>query len=174
MWDQINCLEKETLQNLPYFIYIQYGKFRSISPDNLIWLHILIFWRVSTKIFLQWILADDEQLAKFKQKFAYFSDYFHLLEAIRGQHNNFSLHFKCKMCSEYKILKSDSRAPTSNLSKHIDRNHPELSGQFLTPRYSMPRGNNKFSAVSIQQIWIWINPFHFVVKSISESLLEFC
>ena len=80
------------------------------------------------------IIADVEQLARFKEQFGHFSDFFHLLAAIRTQNNTFSLHFKCQLCQSEKILKSHSKAPKSNLIKHMNTCHPEHSAQFFTPR----------------------------------------
>ena len=72
---------------------------------------------------------------KFKQKFEHLSEFFHLLEAIRGQKDNtFSLRWKCNVCESDKILKSDSISPTSNLKKHVSKCHPETLSSFLTLR----------------------------------------
>ena len=79
------------------------------------------------------ILADDEQLLKFRQKLAHLSEFFHLSEAIRGQNNIFSLRWKCKICQSDKIIRSASNAPTSNLKNHMKR-HPEILASFLTLR----------------------------------------
>ena len=92
------------------------------------------------------IIADVEQLARFKEQFGHFSDFFHLLAAIRTQNNTFSLHFKCQLCESEKILKSHSRAPKSNLIKHMNHYHPELSAQFFTPGV-----NNASNLVYIQK-----------------------
>ena len=83
---------------------------------------------------MQLILVDEGQLARFKQKFAHLSEFFHLLEAIRGQNNTFSLRWKCNVCELDKILKSDSISPTSNLKKHVSKCHPETLSSFLTLR----------------------------------------
>ena len=80
------------------------------------------------------ILADDEQLMKFKQKFAHLSEFFNLSEAIRGQNNIFSLRWKCNICESGAIIRSASNAPTSNLKTHVSKCHPETFGSFLTLR----------------------------------------
>jgi len=77
---------------------------------------------------------DDEQLARFKQRFDHFSEFFNLLASERGKNNGFNLQFKCNLCLSTKIVKSHSSSPTSNLSRHVDRCHPEMSGKFLTIR----------------------------------------
>jgi hypothetical protein len=77
---------------------------------------------------------DEEQLARFRQQFDHFSDFFHLLAAIRTQNNMFLLTFKCQLCESERILKSHSKAPKSNLIKHMNTCHPEHSAQFFTPR----------------------------------------
>ena len=92
-------------------------------------------WIISiTEIILQWIFADEEQLEKFKQKFAHLSEFFHLYEAIRGKNNVFSLRWKCNICESGQTIRSTSNAPTSNLKTHVSKLHPEHSGSFLTFR----------------------------------------
>ena len=91
--------------------------------------------RIITKTFFcNNIVADDEQLARFKQRFDHFSEFFNLLASERGKNNGFNLQFKCNLCLSTKIVKSHSSSPTSNLSRHVDRCHPEMSGKFLTIR----------------------------------------
>ena len=71
---------------------------------------------------------------KFKQKYDHISDFFDLMDAIRGKNNIFQLVFKCKSCEKNKILKSNSRAPTSYLKAHVAHCHPEILNSFLTLR----------------------------------------
>ena len=94
---------------------------------------------------MQYIIADDDQLARFKQKLAHFSEFYNLMDAIRGQNNTFSLGFQCTSC--VKIIRANSRAPTSNLKSHISKCHPNILNSFLNLR-----GCNKISAVSIEKI----------------------
>jgi len=75
---------------------------------------------------------DDDQLAKFKQKFTNFSEFFNLMDVKRGQNDTFSLEFQCTSC--VKIIRANSRAPTSNLKSHISTTHPEYLNLFLTLR----------------------------------------
>ena len=81
---------------------------------------------------MQYIIADDDQLAKFKQKFNNFSEFFNLMDVKRGQNDTFSLEFQCTSC--VKIIRANSRAPTSNLKSHISTTHPEYLNLFLTLR----------------------------------------
>ena len=86
------------------------------------------------------------------------------MEAVPGQRDNFALRFKCQLCKKPKIVKSDSKAPTSNLTSHINHCHPECSDDFSDagPFKRAPRGrknisaSNNISAVSIDIIWIHI------------------
>ena len=96
-----------------------------------------------TKIFLQCILADEEQLERFKEKYAYLSEFYKLMEAIRGQNHTFSLGWKCNTCEAGKIIRSHSSSATSNLKKHISKCHPETLSSFL-----MLRDCNKISIPS--------------------------
>ena len=125
---------------------------------------ILEGWIVSVllnKIFLQWILADDEQqLMKLKQKFAHFSEFFHLLEAIRGQNNIFSLRWKCNVCESGKIIRSHSNAPTSNLKNHVSKCHPETFSSFY--QLSTPSKN-----VFIQELWINVRNYFLNCKYVA-------
>ena len=77
---------------------------------------------------------DEEQLEKFKQKFAHLSEFFHLYEAIRGKNNVFSLRWKCNICESGQTIRSTSNAPTLNLKTHVSKLHPEHSSSFLTFR----------------------------------------
>ena len=112
------------------------------------------------KYFRNKLITDDEPLARFKQKFAHFAEFYELLEAVPGQRDNFALRFKCQLCKKLKIVKSDSKAPTSNLTSHINHCHPECSDDFSDtgPFKRAPRGrknisaSNNFSAVSIDII----------------------
>ena len=98
-------------------------------------------------IILQWILTGDEQLTKFKQKFAHLSEFFHLLEAIRERDNIFSLRWNCNVCESGNIIKSHSNAPTSNLKNHVSKFHPEAFCSFY--QISTPSKN-----VFIKEMWI--------------------
>ena len=82
------------------------------------------------------IADDDEQIARFKQKFAHLSEFYDLLDAIRGLNNTFSLQWKCLSCDSEKIIKSDSSSPCSNLKRHISKCHPENLNSFLMLRES--------------------------------------
>ena len=75
---------------------------------------------------------DDDQLAKFKRKFAHFSEFYYLMDAKRGQNNTYSLEFQCTNC--VKLIRASSRAPTSNLKAHISTTHTEYLNLFLTLR----------------------------------------
>ena len=106
-----------------------------------------------TEIILQWIFADEEQLEKFKQKFAHLSEFFHLYEAIRGKNNVFSLRWKCNICESGQTIRSTSNAPTSNLKTHVSKLHPEHSGSFLTFREYNKISTSKYP-VFVQEMWI--------------------
>ena len=98
-------------------------------------------------------IADDEQLARFKQKFYHISDFFVLMDAIRGK-NSFQFVFECKSgCEPGKIIKSNSRSPTSNLKAHISTTHPENLNSFLMLRECNKTSSGQ-STVFIQKIWI--------------------
>ena len=120
------------------------------------WINVRFFkdWIISiTEIILQWIFADEEQLEKFKQKFAHLSEFFHLYEAIRGKNNVFSLRWKCNICESGQTIRSTSNAPTSNLKTHVSKLHPEHSGSFLTFReYNKISTSN--NPVFVQEMWI--------------------
>ena len=93
---------------------------------------------------------DDDQLAKFKKKFAHFSEFYYLMDAKRGQNNTYSLEFQCTNC--VKIIRASSRAPTSNLKAHISTTHTEYLNLFLTLRECKKTSSSQSSAVSIQRI----------------------
>ena len=93
---------------------------------------------------------DDVQLARFKQKFYHISDFFVLMDAIRGK-NSFQLAFECKSYEPGKIIKSNSRSPTSNLKAHISTTHPENLNSFLRLR-ECNKTNSQSSTVFIQKI----------------------
>ena len=121
---------------------------------------------------MQYIIADDDQLAKFKQKFTQFSEFYNLMDAKRGQNNTFSLEFQCTSC--VKIIRANSRAPTSNLKSHISKCHPENLNFFLSLR-----GCNKDKVgVSIEKIF-WIKSFFVIIllqyltKNLLHDHLEF-
>ena len=94
------------------------------------------------------IIADDEELARFKQKFAHLSEFFELSDAIRGQNNTFSLGFQCKSCED-KIVRAASSS-THNLTRHMKNCHPEVAEQFLTLRGN--KRNFSSTTVSIEMI----------------------
>ena len=100
---------------------------------------------------MQWLIADDEQLARFKQKFYHISDFFVLMDAIRGKNNSFQFAFECKVCEPGRIIKSNSRSPTSNLKAHISSTHPENLNSFLTLRECNKTSSTQ-STVFIQKI----------------------
>ena len=120
----------------------------------------LCLFELLKKYFCNKLITDDEPLARFKQKFAHFAEFYELLEAVPGQRDNFALRFKCQLCKKPKIVKSDSKAPTSNLTSHINHCHPECSDDFSDagPFKRAPRGRknisatNNISAVSIDII----------------------
>ena len=78
------------------------------------------------------IIADaEDELTRFKQRFAHFSDFFELMDATksntvygRAKKNLYTLAFKCNLCLQIeqkeKILKSNTQAPYSNLKRHVD------------------------------------------------------
>ena len=94
---------------------------------------ILVFFYSHLKI-LQYCIADDVQLAKFKQKYAGFSKFYHFLDAKRRPNNTYSLEFQCSNC--VKTIRVDSRTPKSNLRSHISTTHPEYLDSFMTLRQS--------------------------------------
>ena len=86
---------------------------------------------------MQYIIADDDQLARFKQKLAHFAEFFNLLDVEKGKSiykgaATFSLGFQCTICG--KNVRANSRAPTSNLKSHISKCHPEILNSFLNLR----------------------------------------
>ena len=72
------------------------------------------------------------------------------MDAIRGKNDVFNLIFKCRLCTNEKILKASSRCPTSNLKTHANHCHPEISGEFLSSRN---KSSTSATEVSIEKIW---------------------
>ena len=115
----------------------------------------LYLFELLKKYFCNKLITDDEPLARFKQKFAHFAEFYELLEAVPGQRDNFALRFKCQLCKKPKIVKSDSKAPTSNLTSHINHCHPECSDDFSDagPFKRAPRGRKNISASNNKIHW---------------------